>query len=95
MPAIRSDIDHTRDHAHGGPTDAENLAHLCRGHHTVTHATPWRVRQLPGGVLEWTSPAGHTYTDHPPGHALPGATATSLTDRGSVSFTPDSDPPPF
>ncbi|KAA9132977.1 HNH endonuclease [Microbacterium caowuchunii] len=109
MPAIRSDIDHTRDYADGGPTEAGNLAHLCRGHHTLKHATPWRVRQLAGGVLEWTSPAGHTYTDHPPGPALPGATAASLvgtgtppdtgtppvTGRPSVTFTPDGDPPPF
>ncbi|QEV99091.1 DUF222 domain-containing protein [Microbacterium caowuchunii] len=97
MPAIRSDIDHTRDHAHGGPTDAGNLAHLCRGHHTLKHATPWRVRQLPAGILEWTSPAGHTYTDHPPGPALPGTTAASLvgTGRPPVTFTPDGDPPPF
>jgi hypothetical protein len=83
MPAIRSDIDHTRDFALGGPTDAGNLAHLCRGHHTLKHATPWKVRQLPGGILEWTSPAGHTYTDHPPGPALPGTTATSLTSTGT------------
>ncbi|QEW00858.1 DUF222 domain-containing protein [Microbacterium caowuchunii] len=99
MPAIRSDVDHTRDYAHGGPTDAGNLAHLCRGHHTLKHATPWRVRQLAAGILEWTSPAGHTYTDHPPGPALPGATAASLvgtgTGRPSVTFTPDGEPPPF
>ncbi|WP_191621866.1 HNH endonuclease signature motif containing protein, partial [Microbacterium caowuchunii] len=95
MTAIRSDIDHTRDYADGGPTEAGNLAHLCRGHHTLKHATPWRVRQLAGGVLEWTSPAGLTYTDHPPGPALPGATATSLTGRPPVAFIPDGEPPPF
>jgi hypothetical protein len=95
MPAIRSDIDHTRDFALGGPTEAGNLAHLCRGHHTLKHATPWKVRQLTGGILEWTSPAGHTYTDHPPGPALPGATAASLTSRPPVEFIPDGDPPPF
>ncbi|KAA9133857.1 HNH endonuclease [Microbacterium caowuchunii] len=111
MPAIRSDIDHTRDFALGGTTDAGNLAHLCRGHHTLKHATPWRVKQLAAGILEWTSPAGHTYTDHPPGPALPGTTAASLTGtaasrppgaseprdtgRPSVTFTPDGDPPPF
>lgn len=27
--------------------------------------TAWRVRQLDGGVLEWTSPTGTTYTDTP------------------------------
>ncbi|KAA9133847.1 HNH endonuclease [Microbacterium caowuchunii] len=87
MPAIRSDIDHTRDYADGGPTEAGNLAHLCRGHHTLKHATPWKVRQLPHGILEWTSPAGHTYTDHPPGTALPGTTAASLTSTGTPPDT--------
>jgi hypothetical protein len=28
--------------------------------------TAWRVRQLDGGILEWTSPLGRTYTEHPP-----------------------------
>jgi hypothetical protein len=26
----------------------------------------WTVRQLDGGILEWTSPVGTTYADHPP-----------------------------
>ena len=55
---LRCDIDHTHDAAHGGETRAENLSHLCRRHHVLKHQTPWRVRQLPGGVLEWRSPAG-------------------------------------
>ncbi len=44
----------------------------------------WKVRQLEGGILEWTSPVGITYTDYPP---TPG-----------VHFAPDpyvsEDPPP-
>lgn len=28
--------------------------------------TPWRVRQLHGGRLEWTSPLGRVYVDEPP-----------------------------
>ncbi|MCR2761974.1 HNH endonuclease [Microbacterium sp. zg.B48] len=65
MPARRCDTDHTVDHATGGPTTAQNLAHLCRRHHSLKHHTAWRVRQRGGGVLEWTSPTGRTYTDIP------------------------------
>ena len=45
--------------------------------------TAWQVRQLPGGVLEWTSPLGRVYTDEPP--------------TPTVHFVPDppDDPPPF
>ncbi|MBA8816977.1 hypothetical protein FHX48_002071 [Microbacterium halimionae] len=66
-PAHRCDIDHTIDAALGGPTEVRNLAHLCRRHHSLKHATAWRVKQKPGGVLEWISPTGHSYTDRPPG----------------------------
>lgn len=61
-----SDVDHTVDAARGGPTEHTNLAHLCRRHHTLKHETAWRVRQLPGGILEWTGPSGRTYRDRPP-----------------------------
>jgi hypothetical protein len=66
LPAIRCEVDHTIDHALGGPTDARNLAHLCQRHHSMKQFTAWRVRQLADGVLEWTSPLGRTYTEHPP-----------------------------
>lgn len=79
MPAYRSDIDHTHDHTHGGPTALDNLAVLCRRHHSLKHATDWSVRQLPGGDLEWTSPTGRRYRDEPPPR---------------VAFLPD-EPPPF
>ncbi|MDE0547666.1 HNH endonuclease signature motif containing protein [Microbacterium sp. C7(2022)] len=63
--AARSDIDHTIAWEHGGRTATENMAHLCRRHHTMKHHTPWSVVQKPGGVLEWTSPTGKVYPDHP------------------------------
>ena len=66
MPAARSDIDHTIDHQHGGPTAIDNLAHLCRRHHSLKHLTAWTVAQESRGVLVWTSPEGRIYTDHPP-----------------------------
>ncbi|MFE5410806.1 DUF222 domain-containing protein [Microbacterium sp. NPDC056569] len=62
----KADIDHTVDRALGGETVDENLAHLCRRHHTLKHATVWRVRQLGDGVLEWTSPTRRRYVDKPP-----------------------------
>lgn len=75
-----SDVDHTVDAARGGPTAHSNLAHLCRRHHTLKHETSWRVRQLGGGVLEWTGPTRRTYRDRPP---------------AVVSFVPDDLPAPF
>ncbi|MDF2044593.1 DUF222 domain-containing protein, partial [Microbacterium sp. Kw_RZR3] len=60
VPAIRSEIDHTLDYALGGTTDVRNLSHLCQRHHTQKQFTRWSVRQLPDGILEWTSPTGRT-----------------------------------
>jgi hypothetical protein len=61
----RSDVDHTIDWQSGGKTDVGNLGHLCRRHHTLKHHTSWTVAQRPGGILEWTSPTGTVYPDHP------------------------------
>ncbi|WP_318152860.1 HNH endonuclease signature motif containing protein [Microbacterium helvum] len=63
---IRCDIDHTHDHAKGGRTEDGNLAHFCPRHHTLKHASAWRVRQRGSGVLEWTSPTRRHYLDKPP-----------------------------
>lgn len=65
QPTPRCDIDHTVARAHDGPTEIANLAHLCRRHHILKHHSAWRVRQRPGGVLEWTSPTGRIYDDRP------------------------------
>ncbi|WP_460772563.1 HNH endonuclease [Microbacterium sp. GXF7504] len=75
MPAITSEVDHTHDWALGGKTETGNLAHLCQRHHSMKQFTPWKVRQLGDGILEWTSPTGRTYIDEPP---IP-----------AVHFTPD------
>src|SRR5690606_9777534 len=57
-PVYRADIDHTEDWAAGGATTIGNLAHLCRRHHTMKHATARTMRQLEDGILEFTSPLG-------------------------------------
>ncbi len=72
-PAAECDLDHSRAWIADGSTAYNNLAHLCRGHHTVKHHTQWRVEhdtQCPG-ALEWTSPAGRRYRTMPDGLAWP------------------------
>lgn len=65
VPLARCDLDHTIDAARGGPTATDNLAYLCRSHHTLKHHSGWRVQQESGGVLRWISPAGRTHIDRP------------------------------
>ncbi len=92
QPATRCEVDHTIDYAHGGPTDCCNLAHLCQRHHSMKQFTTWKVRQLDGGILEWTSPLGRTYTEHPPPlgvHFTPTTADSDDADNGP----PNTDPP--
>ncbi|WP_115788171.1 HNH endonuclease signature motif containing protein [Arthrobacter silvisoli] len=85
IKASELDLDHTLDAAFGGPTDAGNLAGLCRRHHMLKHHSGWSVRQAGSGVLEWTSLTGRRYTDQPPTPAMHTATSASA----------EPDPPPF
>lgn len=66
VPAQRCDLDHTVDAARGGATSTDNLAHLCRGHHTVKHHGGWRLSQSEGGVAHWTSASGQEFREEPP-----------------------------
>jgi hypothetical protein len=99
-PAARSDIDHTTAWDEGGPTDLNNLAHLCRPHHRLKHQTLWAVQQDPGGVLVWTSPAGQVHRTYPETYLGPPITQADrpkpTAPQGSA--TPADlrqDPPPF
>ncbi len=69
VPAEFADIDHAVDWANGGQTSMTNLSFLCRGHHTLKHATRWSPSVDPGGsgVITWRSPAGKVYQKHPSG----------------------------
>ncbi len=87
-PAHRTDLDHTHDHAHGGDTAIDNLAHLCRRHHTLKHHTRWQVRSRGNGVLEWTSPLGEIYTDTPPGQVSAAPPPPRATSRASEPVAP-------
>jgi len=90
MPARRCEIDHTFDWALGGKTTHTNLAHLCPRHHRLKHHSDWKVKQLPGGVLEWTSPAGEIYPDRPTSQFA----HASLIEK-TEDLKPDTTPPPF
>ncbi|MDJ1113412.1 HNH endonuclease [Microbacterium dauci] len=68
--AVRCEVDHNVDHALGGKTHICNLCHLCQRHHSMKQFTCWRVRQLKGGVLEWTSPLGRIYREDAPTPAV-------------------------
>jgi hypothetical protein len=50
------DVDQTFDRQFGGPTELDNLAMLCPKHHRLEHDTTWKVEQIGGGKLRWTSP---------------------------------------
>jgi len=63
--AQRCDIDHTQEWHDGGTTAHDNLAHLCEKHHRVKTLTDWKVEQIGGGNLRWTSPTGKIYVTEP------------------------------
>jgi len=63
--AADCDLDHTRARADGGESRTDNLAHLCRNHHTLKHHGGWHVTQTRDGTLTWHSPHGRDYTTRP------------------------------
>ena len=69
--AIACDLDHTTAFEHGGCTDHDNLAHLCRHHHRLKHHTGWRMWQGADGVVRWRSPAGRWFELAPDVRAVP------------------------
>lgn len=89
QPIGRCDLDHTIPASEGGETSIGNLAALCRRHHVLKHNSAWRVRQLGGGILEWTSPDGRLHDDVPP------RTLVFAAERSEPSGAPPGDPPPF
>jgi hypothetical protein len=59
-PASWCDAHHVDHWDHGGNTDLDNLALLCRHHHGVTHRTGWRMTATRDQRFEWVTPGGHT-----------------------------------
>ena len=69
-PARDGDLDHTRAWADGGRTTPDNLAVLCRYHHTLKHSG-WHLEQPAPGELVWTAPSGRRYRQRPEPVARP------------------------
>lgn len=65
VPAMRSDIDHTRARCDGGSTRIRNLAPLCRHHHRLKHTYGWEVTHRGDGTYQWKTPHGRTYVSVP------------------------------
>ncbi|WP_176386866.1 DUF222 domain-containing protein [Gulosibacter sp. 10] len=73
------DIDHTTPWAAGGPTKYENLAVLCRGHHTMREAG-WVLEQDGPGRMVWVSPTGQRFVEYED-HVAPGLRHTGQRHR--------------
>ncbi|MDF2993945.1 MAG: hypothetical protein K0S37_4459 [Microbacterium sp.] len=90
--AIRCELDHTIDYALGGHTHIFNLAHLCQRHHSMKQFTRWEVRQIGGGVMEWTSPLGRVYREDVP---VPSVCFVPDTGAAPPPEASRHEPPPF
>jgi hypothetical protein len=87
--AKHCDIDHTRAAEFGGPTECDNLSHLCRKHHRLKHQTTWQVTQTGAGRLEWTSPGNRTYATEPAVLFPPGQSTSAPVSPGAVGSLAD------
>ncbi|WP_187432425.1 HNH endonuclease signature motif containing protein [Agromyces mariniharenae] len=99
-PATHADLDHTTAFARGGTTSATNLAALCEPHHHLKHESRWRVLQEPGGVMRWTSPAGHVLRTLPERPFMPvgageGVDAADAACPASTAIARRIEPPPI
>jgi Domain of unknown function (DUF222) len=50
----------------GGPTAIDNLVLGCSRHHHIWHRPGWRVKLLPDGTVETTTPDGRILLSRPP-----------------------------
>jgi Domain of unknown function (DUF222) len=55
-------LEYDRDN---GPTDIDNMALLCGGHHTTVHKPGWTAKMDPGQYLVITKPDGHVLRGPP------------------------------
>jgi hypothetical protein len=55
-PLAWCDAHHLQHRVHGGPTDLNNLALLCRAHHRAVHEGGWQLTRGPDGRFGATSP---------------------------------------
>jgi len=94
--ATLSEIDHTRAWNTGGPTNVDNLVHLCKACHRLKHQSSFSTTQGPGGALTWTTPSGKKYTSAPA--KKDPTTYDSVGHDRALAARPRTigdDPPPF
>ena len=59
-------IDHVAPHSQGGRTSIDNGQGLCEACNLSKQPPDWRSQAGRNGVIETTTPTGHTYPSHPP-----------------------------
>lgn len=72
---FRADVDHTRDASLGGATSVDNLAVLCRRHHTMKHHAGIEMTQHSDGSIDWATPLGRRKRERPPSRVMFGPIA--------------------
>ncbi|MGC5629149.1 DUF222 domain-containing protein [Georgenia sp. Z1344] len=88
-------IDHTIDHAAGGPTSAENGTGLCASCNYTKQNPNWRHATSPDGSHEVRTPTGHRYAvprspfpyRHTPGPEMTSQRLQAMKDRVSRRVT--------
>ena len=80
----RCDVDHTHDAALGGDTHIDNLAHLCRRHHTLKHATDWKVRRSEAEPSSGSVPPASSTSTFRPGRCASSPRATLHRSDGRL-----------
>jgi hypothetical protein len=63
-PPAWCEAHHLRHWLHGGPTNLDNLALVCRTHHRAVHEGGWRLARDPDGRLAASPP--HRRPQHAP-----------------------------
>ncbi|MDQ0735410.1 HNH endonuclease [Arthrobacter agilis] len=97
IPASRCELDHTTPWSHAGPTDHDNLAHLCRKHHTLKSEGIWHYTQGPDqNRVGQHGPAapGTTGTLGIPATSCMSGTLTATSPTGRT-YTTAPEAPPF
>ena len=82
----------------------DNLASVCAGDHGLKSETGWTAKQLPGGIIEWTSPTGRHFLTEPAVAIRPSPSSSPPSSSPSSSPSPlpaqavpaePAEPPPF
>jgi hypothetical protein len=63
--AFQCDLDHTIPYEKGGRTCSCDLGAVCRHCHQLKQSAGWHLKQDPGGIFTWVTPAGLSYRKEP------------------------------